>query len=64
MSDDWHRVVPAEGRVRSVTVGGRGVALSRCGARLTLHALTAALGETEADDQRVLLRVEQDAELP
>ncbi|WP_284748956.1 thiamine pyrophosphate-binding protein [Amycolatopsis sp. RTGN1] len=34
----WHRVdpadVPADGRVRSVTVDGRGVALSRCGARL------------------------------
>ncbi|WIY00931.1 thiamine pyrophosphate-binding protein [Amycolatopsis mongoliensis] len=34
----WHRVdpadVPDEGRVRSVTVGGRSVALSRCGARL------------------------------
>ncbi|WP_143264304.1 thiamine pyrophosphate-binding protein, partial [Amycolatopsis kentuckyensis] len=35
---DWHRVdpadVPADGRVRSVTVDGRSVALSRCGARL------------------------------
>lgn len=34
----WYRVdpadVPADGRVRSVTVGGRSVALSRCGARL------------------------------
>lgn len=34
----WHRVdpadVPAEGRVRSVTVDGRTVALARCGARL------------------------------
>ena len=34
----WHRVdpadVPDDGRVRSVTVGGRSVALSRCGARL------------------------------
>jgi nitrite reductase/ring-hydroxylating ferredoxin subunit len=34
----WHRVdpvdVPAEGRVRSVTVDGRTVALTRCGARL------------------------------
>src|SRR5437588_8924582 len=34
----WHRVdpadVPADGRVRSVTVDGRSVALSRCGARL------------------------------
>ena len=34
----WHRVdpadVPAEGRVRSAIVDGRGVALSRCGARL------------------------------
>ena len=31
----WHRVdpvdVPAEGRVRSVTVDGRTVALARCG---------------------------------
>lgn len=35
---EWHRVdptdVPADGRVRSVTVNGRSVALSRCGARL------------------------------
>ncbi|WP_372660569.1 thiamine pyrophosphate-binding protein [Amycolatopsis kentuckyensis] len=35
---EWHRVdpadVPADGRVRSVTVAGRSVALSRCGARL------------------------------
>ena len=35
---EWHRVdptdVPADGRVRSVTVDGRSVALSRCGARL------------------------------
>ena len=35
---DWHRVdpadVPDEGRVRSVTVDGRTVALARCGARL------------------------------
>src|SRR5450432_2266793 len=35
---DWHRVdpvdVPAEGRVRSVTVDGRTVALARCGGRL------------------------------
>src|SRR5271165_938379 len=34
----WHRVdpvdVPAEGRVRSVTVDGRTVALARCGGRL------------------------------
>src|SRR5579864_9431154 len=34
----WHRVdpvdVPAEGRVRSVTVGGRTVALARCGTEL------------------------------
>ncbi|NBH04403.1 thiamine pyrophosphate-binding protein, partial [Amycolatopsis sp. SID8362] len=34
----WHRVdpadVPDDGRVRGVTVGGRTVALSRCGARL------------------------------
>ena len=34
----WHRVdpvdVPGEGRVRSVTVGGRTVALARCGAEL------------------------------
>ena len=34
----WHRVdpadVPDDGRVRSVTVGGRSVALSRCGERL------------------------------
>jgi pyruvate oxidase len=37
-TDDWHRVdpadVPDDGRVRSVTVDGRTVALSRCGARL------------------------------
>jgi nitrite reductase/ring-hydroxylating ferredoxin subunit len=37
-ADGWHRVdpvdVPAEGRVRSVTVGGRTVALARCGGRL------------------------------
>src|SRR5947208_14645755 len=35
---DWHRVdaadVPADGRVRSVTVDGRSVALSRCAGRL------------------------------
>src|SRR5450755_2894819 len=34
----WHRVdpedVPGEGRVRSVTAGGRTVALARCGGRL------------------------------
>ena len=34
----WHRVddddVPGEGRVRSVEVGGRSVALARCGDRL------------------------------
>ena len=37
-ADGWHRVdpldVPADGRVRSVTVDGRTVALARCGARL------------------------------
>ena len=37
-ADGWHRVdpvdVPAEGRVRSVTVDGRTVALARCGGRL------------------------------
>jgi hypothetical protein len=36
--DGWHRVepvdVPDDGRVRSVVVGGRTVALARCGARL------------------------------
>src|SRR5215467_14411257 len=36
--DSWHRVeavdVPADGRVRSVVVGGRTVALARCGGRL------------------------------
>ncbi|WP_084599834.1 GNAT family N-acetyltransferase [Actinoplanes subtropicus] len=36
--DGWHRVepvdVPGEGRVRSVVVGGRTVALARCGVRL------------------------------
>jgi len=36
--DDWHRVeqvdVPDEGRVRSVVVDGRTVALARCGGRL------------------------------
>jgi pyruvate oxidase len=35
---DWHRVdpvdVPGEGRVRSVAVGGRTVALARCGGQL------------------------------
>src|SRR5438046_1080714 len=37
-ADGWHRVepvgVPGEGRVRSVTVGGRTVALARCGGAL------------------------------
>ena len=37
-ADGWHRVepvdVPGEGRVRSVTVGGRTVALARCGGSL------------------------------
>src|SRR5215472_4635821 len=37
-ADDWHRVeqvdVPDEGRVRSVVVDGRTVALARCGGRL------------------------------
>ena len=37
-TDDWHRVeqvdVPDEGRVRSVVVHGRTVALARCGGRL------------------------------
>src|SRR5690349_3749926 len=37
-ASDWHRVdqvdVPGEGRVRSVTVDGRTVALARCGAAL------------------------------
>src|ERR1043166_5595631 len=37
-ASSWHRVdladVPAEGRVRSVTVDGRTVALARCGAAL------------------------------
>jgi len=37
-ASDWHRVdqvdVPGEGRVRSVTVDGRTVALARCGGRL------------------------------
>src|SRR5689334_10156003 len=37
-ASSWHRVdpgdVPAEGRVRSVTVDGHQVALARCGARL------------------------------
>src|SRR5690348_11667577 len=37
-ASSWHRVdpadVPAEGRVRSVTVDGHTVALARCGARL------------------------------
>jgi nitrite reductase/ring-hydroxylating ferredoxin subunit len=40
-ADDWHRVdpldVPGDGRVRSVVVDGRTVALARCG--LTLGAL-------------------------
>ncbi|MEU4192657.1 thiamine pyrophosphate-binding protein [Kribbella sp. NPDC026611] len=38
MAPNWHRVdevdVPADGRVRSVVVDGRSIALSRCGARL------------------------------
>jgi pyruvate oxidase len=38
MMANWHRVdgvdVPADGRVRSVVVGGRSIALARCGARL------------------------------
>jgi pyruvate oxidase len=37
-SDNWHRVdpidVPAEGRVRTVVVGGHSIALSRCAGRL------------------------------
>lgn len=38
MTTSWHRVdevdVPADGRVRSVVVDGRSIALARCGARL------------------------------
>jgi pyruvate oxidase len=38
MTDDWHRVaatdVPDDGRVRSVVVDGRSIALARCGERL------------------------------
>lgn len=38
MSGEWHRIddgdLPGEGRVRSVVVDGRSVALSRCGDRL------------------------------
>ncbi len=38
MTSQWHRVmaddVPDDGRVQSVEVGGRSIALSRCGARL------------------------------
>ena len=38
MTDSWHRVdpldVPEDGRVRTVTVDGRSVALARCGAQL------------------------------
>jgi pyruvate oxidase len=38
MSEGWHRIdpvdAPAEGRVRSVIVDGRSVALARCGERL------------------------------
>ena len=38
MTDGWHRIdpvdVPAQGRVRSVIVDGRSVALARCGADL------------------------------
>ncbi|NUR97575.1 MAG: Rieske 2Fe-2S domain-containing protein [Kribbellaceae bacterium] len=38
MTGNWHRVdevdVPADGRVRSVVVDGRSIALARCGARL------------------------------
>jgi nitrite reductase/ring-hydroxylating ferredoxin subunit len=37
-TDGWHRVdpsdVPGDGRVRSVTVDGRTLALARCGTRL------------------------------
>lgn len=43
--DGWHRVepveVPDDGRVRSVVVGGRTVALARCGARLGARWTTA-----------------------
>ncbi|WP_442914032.1 Rieske (2Fe-2S) protein [Kribbella sp. NBC_00359] len=38
MTTNWHRVdevdVPADGRVRSVVVDGRSIALARCEARL------------------------------
>src|SRR3569623_1695109 len=38
MTDSWHRIdpvdVPDDGRVRTVTVDGRSVALARCAARL------------------------------
>jgi pyruvate oxidase len=38
MTANWHRVddvdVPADGRVRSVVVGGRSIAMARCGERL------------------------------
>jgi pyruvate oxidase len=38
MTANWHRVdgvdVPADGRVRSVVVDGRSIAMARCGARL------------------------------
>ena len=37
-TDGWHRVepadIPGDGRVRSITVAGRTVALSRCGGSL------------------------------
>ena len=37
-TEAWHAVdqhdVPEEGRVRSVTVDGRSIALARCGGRL------------------------------
>ena len=38
-ADGWHRVspvdLPAEGRVRSVTVDGRTLAMARCGGSLS-----------------------------
>ena len=55
----WRRVdpvdVPAEGRVRSVTVDGRTVALARCGAELGALLFAA--------DGPAMLHVSQDPEL-
>ena len=68
----WHPVsavdVPEEARVRSVTVDGRSIALTRCGG--ALGALDnhcphqgGPLGEGSIEKGPALLCIEQDAEL-